>query len=68
MTLFTLNANTRHFYLLVNRLGLKLTLPSDTYNSSQVTAQKIWKQSKNSEIGDWYKAAAPNNSKNMKTV
>ena len=61
MTSFTQNANTRHFYLLVKRLGLKLTLPSDTYNSSQVTTQKIWKQSKNSEIGDWCKATAPKN-------
>ena len=59
MAWFTQNANTRHFYLLVKRLGLKITLPSDTYNSSQVTTQKIWKQSKNSEIGNWCKATAP---------
>ena len=59
MASFTQNANTRHFYLLVKRFGLKITLPSDTYNSSQATTQKIWKQSKNSEIGNWCKAAAP---------
>ena len=67
MASFTQNANTRHCYLLVKRLGLKLILPSDTYNSSHVATQKIRKQSKNLEIGDWCKVEAPNNSKNTKT-
>ena len=38
---------------------MKFTLPSDTYNSSQLTTHNILKQSKNPEICDLYKATAP---------
>ena len=40
---------------------MKFTLPSDTYNSSQLTTRNILKQSKNPEIRDLYKATAPKN-------
>ena len=53
--------NTRHFYLPVKKLGMKFTLPSDTYNLSQLTTRNILKQSKNPEIRDLYKATAPKN-------
>ena len=49
------SANTRHLYLPVKRLGMKLTLLSDAYNFSQVTTHNILKQSKNPEIRDFIK-------------
>ena len=55
------SANTRHLDLPVKRLGMKFTLPSDAYNSSQLTTRNILKQSKNPEIRDLYKATAPKN-------
>ena len=55
--------NTRHFYLPVKKLGMKFTLPSDTYNLSQLTTRNILKQSKNPEIRDLYEATAPKTSK-----
>ena len=55
------SANIRHLYLPVKRFGMKFTLPSDAYNSSQLTTRNISKQSKNPEIGDLCKAAAPKN-------
>ena len=50
--------NTRHLYLPVKKLGMKFTLPSDTYNSSQLTTRNILKQSKNPEINSLYEATA----------
>ena len=40
---------------------MKFTLPSDTYNSSQLTTRNILKHSKNPEICDLYKATGPKN-------
>ena len=40
---------------------MKFTLPSDTYNSSQLTTRNILTQSENLEIRDLYKATAPKN-------
>ena len=42
---------------------MKFTIPSDTYNSNQLTACNILKQSKNPEIRDLYKATVPKTSK-----
>ena len=42
---------------------MKFTLPSDTYNSSQLTTRNILTQSENLEIRDLYKATAPKTSK-----
>ena len=55
------SANTRHLYLPVKIFGMKFTLPSGTYNSSQLKTRNILKQSKNPEMGDLYKATAPKN-------
>ena len=52
-------ASTRHLYLPVKKTGMKFTLPSDTYNSSQLTTRNILTQSENLEIRDLYKATAP---------
>ena len=40
---------------------MKFTLPSDTYNSSQLATRNILKQPKNPEILDLYKASASKN-------
>ena len=40
---------------------MKFTLPSDTYNSSQLKTRNILKQSKTPEIRNLYKATAPKN-------
>ena len=40
---------------------MKFTLPSDAYNSSQLTTRNILKESKNSEIRDLYKVTTPKN-------
>ena len=40
---------------------MKFTLPSDTYNSSQLTTRNMLKQSKNPEMRDLYKATVPKN-------
>ena len=40
---------------------MKFILPSDTFNSSQLTTRNILKQSKNQEIRELYKATAPKN-------
>ena len=55
------SANARHLYLPVKKLGMKFTLPSDTYNSSQLKTRNILKQSKTPEIRNLYKATAPKN-------
>ena len=53
------SANTRYHYLPVKRLGMKLILPPDAYNSNKLTTRNILKQCKNPEILDLYKATAP---------
>ena len=40
---------------------MKFTLPSDTYNSSQLKTRNILKQSKTPEIRNLYEATAPKN-------
>ena len=55
------SANTRHHYPPVKKLGIKFALPSETYNSSQLTTRNIIKQSKNPKISNSYEAAAPKN-------
>ena len=42
---------------------MKFTLPSDTYNSSQLTTSNRLKQSKNPETSNLYKATATKNIK-----
>ena len=55
------SANTRHLYLPVKGLGMKFTLPSDSYNSSQLTTRNILKQSMNPEIRALYRTTASKN-------
>ena len=55
------SANTRHVYLPIKKLGMKFTLPSNTYNSSQLTTRNILKESKNPKIRNLCEATAPKN-------
>ena len=51
------------FIFQLKKLGMKFTIPSDTYNSNQLTACNILIQSKNPEIRDLHKATVPKTSK-----
>ena len=47
---------------------MKLTLPSDTYKSSQLITRNMLKQPKNPDMRDLYKATAPKNIKANNTL
>lgn len=65
---FVLTQSTRHLNLPVKGLGVKLTLPSDTYKSSQLITRNMLKQPKNPDMRDLYKATAPKNIKANNTL
>ena len=65
---FVLTQSTRHLNLPVKGLGGKLTLPSDTYKSSQLITRNMLKQPKNPDMRDLYKATAPKNIKANNTL
>ena len=48
-------ANCRHLYLLIKKLGLKFSLPSDIYRFCQLSNRKILRNSMNDEIKELYK-------------
>ena len=47
-------ANTRHLFLPTKHLGLKFSLPSDIYDSCQLTTRKILDTSENREMKELY--------------
>ena len=49
------SANFTHLYLPSKMLGMKFSLPSDVYKSSQLATRNILKSSKNEEINNLYK-------------
>lgn len=48
-------ANTRHLFLPTNKLGIRLSFPSDLLKSCQLVKRSILKSSKNQEMKDLYK-------------
>ena len=63
MASVTSKCKSRYLYLPVKRRGMKFTLSSDAYSSTQVITRNILKQSENPEIRDLYKGSSPTNIK-----
>ena len=51
-------ANTRHLFLPTNKLGIRMSLPSDIFKSCQLVKRSILKSSVNEEIREFYKLTA----------